>query len=414
VSGWLRTVAHAVALCLLFTVAGTNNERVDVAQAAVSTALHGARATHGNARSTESIRALQRALRSVAEGPGVGVVAAVRSPGLRWQGAAGSRQLDPVRSATPEAQFVAASIMKLLIAVVALHFVETEQWSLDTTIGDIAPALWPEHEDVTVSQLLSHTSGMPDMIKPLLGRRETPRKFVRKVSQHYSDDDLIRAAKRERWLFDPGSDFSYSNTNYVVLGIMLRALTGRSVRALLTDLVFRPSGMHGSYVQRRPGLPPGSLHEYMTWTDGHLVDVGAADPSVFSHAASLVTTVGDLNRFDKELSRGKLIGPKMVHAMRTVVASDYLEYGLGTFRLKDPCRRHGYMWGHDGLSWGTVSLTMSSPDGRRRVSLAMTGRQIGYDGPPPELRDLAAEAMKATCSRPRGGAIRAWLGTAPE
>jgi D-alanyl-D-alanine carboxypeptidase len=311
----------------------------------------------------------------------------------------------------PGAHFRAASVTKQLTAVLALQLVERGTWSLETTIGDVLPGLWPEHSDVTLRQLMSHTSGMPDYLPVLLKRATSTRKLVRTISQRRTDRELVRAARKRAWLFEPGTDIRYSNTNFVVVGMMLKKQTGRPMGTLVRRRVLEPSGMTRSRFATDRRLPRPSLHEYAV-IGRKRVDLRRFHPSIFSSAGALVTTARDLNRFHAALSRGALVPPGLVRVMRSVIGHDPeagLAYGLGSYRYGDPCRAGGVVHGHDGATWGTLTLTFTSPDGRRRVTVAMTGRELV----PRPRTDQAFygfldQALAATCGRvPRTGGAEA-------
>ncbi len=352
-------------------------------------------------------RGLDRALRAVIRAGGVGVVARVKGPGQAWRGAEGHAHLHPRRPSTAPARFRAASVNKQLTAVLALKLVERGTWSLDTTIDDVLPGLWPGRGAITLRQLMSHTSGMPDYLPVLFEDADTTREFVDAISRKRTDRELVRAARMQEWLFEPGTDMSYSNTNFVVVGMMLKHETGRRMPLLLRTRILRPAGMKESRFATDRRLPGPALREYAV-IGGKRVDLRRFHPSIFSSAGALVTTTRDLNRFQRALSRGRLIGPELLRQMRSVIGQDPeigMEYGLGSFRLPDPCRQGGFVHGHDGATWGTLTLMFGSPDGRRRVTVAMTGRDLdGRVATSRALSRFVVRALAATCGQVPHGA----------
>jgi D-alanyl-D-alanine carboxypeptidase len=344
---------------------------------------------------------LQRQLKRVlTKGGGVGVVAEVATPDGRWRSSAGVARTKPRTPASPSARFRAASVTKSVVSVLALQLVANGRWTLDTTIGDVLPKLWPERSDITLRQLLSHSSGMPEMVVPLLAEATTTRKFLREIRKKRTDRELVRAAKTAEWLFEPGTDMKYSNTNYVVVGMMLRRATGKSVAQLAERRVFAPARMGQSKLARSKRVKAPRLHEYGRF-DGRLVDLRGFSPTIFSSSGSMVSTTRDLNRFHRALSTGALLPKRLVREMRSVVAVDQdtgAEYGLGSYRLPDPCRPGGFLHGHDGATYGTVTLTFSSPDGRRRVTVASTGRTVTLESPPlMQLMEFVFLAAEQSC-----------------
>jgi D-alanyl-D-alanine carboxypeptidase len=345
---------------------------------------------------------LQRQLeRALTEGGGVGAVAEVATPDGTWRSSAGVAQKKPRIPASPSARFRAASVTKSVVSVLALQLVAEGRWTLNTTIGDVLPRLWPERSGITLRQLLSHSSGMPDMVAPLLAEATTNAEFLRAIRVERTDRELVEAAKKAEWLFEPGTDMKYSNTNYVVVGMMLRQATGQNVAHLAEHRVFEPARMHQSKLARSKYIQPARLHEYGR-LGGRLHDLGGFSPTIFSSSGSLVSTTRDLNRFHRALSTGVLLPKPLVREMRSVVAVDQdtgAEYGLGSYRMPDPCRPGGFLHGHDGGTYGTVTLTFSSPDGRRRVTVASTGRTLSLQSPPlMQLMAFVFVAAEQSCA----------------
>lgn len=341
---------------------------------------------------------LDRLLRHVTTEGAIGVTAELVTPDGTWRGAAGHARLDPPRPASTEARFRAASVSKMLVSVLALQLVDRGRWTLDTTLGDVLPDLWPAKDDVTLRQLLSHTSGLPEYLVPLLGTDPSTQAFKRAISERRTDEELVAAARTQPLL--PVGEYSYSNTNYVVVGMMLEQATGRSTGALVRQRVLQPARMTRSSWPTTTRMPAPRLQEYGRLY-GQVEDLSGFDPSMFSSAGRLVSTARDLDRFQVALSRGALIPRSLVRVMRTPVTDGGgtgPAYGLGTYRLPDPCDPGRFVHGHDGGSWGTITLSYSSPDGSRRVAVSMTGRD--YDGDLDAivaLNRVAMTALAQTC-----------------
>ncbi len=346
---------------------------------------------------------LRPELRRVVRAGAVGVSAQVVDRGEVWRGAAGAARLRPNRPAVPSAHFRAASVTKTLTAVLALQQVQRGRWTMDTTIGDVLPGLWPARSDVTVAQLLSHRSGAPDYLSVLTSRGTTVPKLLRIISNRRTDRALVRVAKRQDWLFEPGTGFSYSNTNYVIIGLMLRRATGFSLPKLAQRRIFAPARMTRSSWPFAKGFPAPKLREYAAFGKRR-IDLSTFSPTMFSAAGALVTTARDLNRFQRSLSRGDLLAPRLVRLMRSVVTPAEetglgVAYGYGSYRLPDPCRNGGSLHGHDGASFGTQTLSFTSGNGRRRVTVAMTGRQYGNPEQPAfaALNEFLVAAFASSC-----------------
>lgn len=367
-------------------------------------------AASGTAKGTsaESRAAIQGSLDAMTENGAVGVTARVDSPSFTGSFSSGKRELDEKPRATTTAQFRAASNTKMMISTLAMQQVEAGNWTLQTTIDDIAPGLVPGHGSVTIEQLLSHRSGMPDgLVALIFSRMEDPSsndEFFRVLGEDFTDQQIIDASLSEEWLFEPGTDFSYSNAGYVVLGQMLEKQTGQPIAQLMHRDVFKPARMGQSYFATKPGLRANSLVDAANMV-GTWYNVRNFNPALFSSAGAVVSTTKDLNTFTDSLITGQLVDASLVEQMkrpRSFVPG--MDYGLGVYRIADPCTPAGapqqYLYGHDGATFGTLSFAFTSEDGTRQVSMAYTGRYYVEDPTQPPPFDPGApllEMIKASC-----------------
>lgn len=345
---------------------------------------------------------LEAALDQVVANGAIGVTARVDSPALEWSGAEGVRQLGRPAPALDNSPFRAASNTKTMIAVLVMQQVEAGTWTLDTKVDDVIPGLFPDHPDVTIRHLLSHTSGLP------LGTYETLiaeglqgtdwDSFLAAVARDYTDQEHIDAANAAPWLFEPGQGWNYSNTGYVALGMLLEEATGESVEALLRRDVFHPAVMQHTAYPDEPGLRGLALKEAMFTDEDGWVGLSVFDPDVFSHAGASVSTTEDLIDLNDALFTGELVSQQSVDAMLTQVVPNPMNYGMGLYSIPDPCAEGEFLAGHDGASFGTLSVNYSSRDGSRQLSFGITGRDLTasqdalYD-----INAVLVPLMLATC-----------------
>lgn len=356
-------------------------------------------------RSTPVTDALDAGMAKVVADGAVGVTVRVESPELSWRGSAGVRDHGRKAPAGWQDRFRVASNTKTMVAALVLQEAEAGTWTLDTRVEDVIPGLFPDHPGVTIRQLLSHTSGAPNGTGELLfGDFEAPPTLEEQLAvlgEDYTDQEHIDAINAVPWT-EPG-DFAYSNAGYVALGMLLEEATGSSVEDLLAERVFRPAGMRHSSYPNEPGINGPVLREdaYLgAFWPGGWWDLDHFDPDVFSHAGAAVSTTADLTAFNESLLTGELVGPQMLQEMTALTPSGY---GLGIYALLDPCSTPEdpqLIWGHDGASFGTLSVVLGSTDGTRQVALAATGRDMTTPFPQDwrwDINDVLIPALLATC-----------------
>ncbi|MCB5179290.1 serine hydrolase domain-containing protein [Streptomyces antimicrobicus] len=411
----LRTAAASALLPALLAVAAG---AAPTGAAAASHALD-------RAALAEDLRAVHRA--------GVyGVFASVRDGAARWDGAAGFADRDTGRPVRADLRHRVGSTTKSFTAVAVLQQNAAGRVDLDRPVGAYLPELVPGERGrkVTVRMLLNHTSGIADFLPdafPSL-RQNSPASLDAERYRTVAPARLVAYGVGRPQLFEPGTDWSYSNTNYVVLGELLRAVTGRDPEQVITEDVIRRAGLRDTYF---PGTDPRIKGPHPRMYDAFF---GRNDPprdySVYNMtwagtAAALVSTAQDLDTFYRALLRGALLPAAQLDHMRAtrpVEAPDgtvVLRYGLGLYSVDTPC---GPAWGHDGLVWGAGTLALSSPDGSRQIALGLnltkyhrldeaTGRPLPHpaDAALEELRDRAL--CGAAPTGPAAG--RAWSAPGP-
>ncbi|GGV00029.1 serine hydrolase [Actinomadura cremea] len=268
-----------------------------------------------------------------------------------------------VRSGTPmpeRGHWRIGSVTKTFTATVVLLLAEEGLVELDAPVERYLPGTvrgnGNDGRDITVRQVLQHTSGLPDFLS-LLG--------IDRVVEHpldrYEPRELLALALDHPPDFEPGTGWSYSNTGYLVAGLIVEKVTGHALgdeveRRVLGPLELDDTGVPGD----SPALPRPHPRGYVR-ADGPLLDRTRLHPSVAWAGGDMVSGGSDLNRFYGALLGGRILRPETLREMQrtTEVSGDY---GLGLRRVPRSCG--GPVWGHAGDMIGFSTVSGATGDGR--------------------------------------------------
>jgi D-alanyl-D-alanine carboxypeptidase len=266
-------------------------------------------------------------------------------------------------------QFEIGSNTKTFMSTLALQLVDRGRLRLDAPVARYLPGVVPNGENITVRMLLNHTSGLfsytadPDFFTQM---EQDPQRV-------WTEKDLLDVAFKHEPNFAPGTSWSYSNTNYTLIGMILQKLTGKSLPDLVQQRIARPLGLKHTYFAdpRATNTGPGYAHGYAvsyagtrpTYTDTSGWPIGGWGGA----AGAIISNSTDLSRFFSAVLGGKLFSQAQLNQMKTTVdvGNDFPikgGYGLGLFKIDSPC---GTVWGHGGDTLGHHSTAVASADGRR-------------------------------------------------
>jgi D-alanyl-D-alanine carboxypeptidase len=189
--------------------------------------------------------------------------------------------------ASSQTVYAIGSITKSFTAIVTLKLVEDGLVDLEESILVYAPSSPETWRPVTIRHLLSNTSGIPDITDSPCG--VTP-------SEKYSMEDAVAEAACLPLLFEPGDQFSYSNTNFVLLSILIESVTGKPLADAFTDMVFSPLGMNRTQLANYRLIVPNRADGY-AWVANNYVNVEDMDPAVEAGAGAVISTAEDMSKF---------------------------------------------------------------------------------------------------------------------
>lgn len=295
-----------------------------------------------------------------------GALVVVRTKSGVCRAARGLARRRPRVPLAPTDRFRIASITKTFVATVVLQFVAEGKLELDDPVERWLPGLLPDGGAITIRELLNHSSGLFDYLDdPGLARA-----VVAAPRRRWSPRALVRIATRHHRSFAPGQGWAYSNTNYLVLGLVLEAAGGVSLEQQLARRIFEPLGLMQTSFRNTPGLAGRHADGYVGFATvprfHTLVDTTPlVSPSILWAAAGISSTGDDVTSFFAALLGGRLLPAGLLAAMESPASGSNVGLGLAEFHTA--C---GTAYGHGGDALGYRSFVLSSPDGSR-VALAM-------------------------------------------
>jgi D-alanyl-D-alanine carboxypeptidase len=275
------------------------------------------------------------------------------------------------------------------VATVVLQLVAEHRLSLGDTIARWLPGLAPGGASMTVQELLQHTSG----IYSYSSDPGFQQALAADPTRVWRPTELVRIAVAHPPLFPPGTAFVYSNTDYVLLGLIIQAVTGHPVGQQLQARIFRPLGLRDTYYPYAdPNLRKPCAHGYLLGQPGATgpVDATVMSPSWAGAAGGIVSTAADLARFSTALLSGKLLPAAQLQEMMTTIPTGQGDdYGLGIQAEPFAC---GTAWATRAASTAT-SATPSPPP-------AAPARPSSWSTPTPAPLPSNSKTTSSTPSSP--------------
>lgn len=329
-------------------------------------------ATTSGAIDTASLRPLLDAVHTAGM---PGIYTQVRDGRTTWAAASGVADVRTNRPVRPYMEHRVGSVSKAFTSVALIQQVQAGKLGLDDPIGRYLPDLVPgdRGQAITVRMLLNHTSGIGDYVAsafPSLAERSGA-DIARYRFRTVDPAQLARWGLAAPPTGAPGATWSYSNTNYVLAGLILQKVTGVPAERYITRNVIRRAGLRHTYFPTSPYIwaPHSRAYENLYGYIDPPKDFSTYNMSWASTAGALVSTMADLETFYRALLTGKLVDRAGLAEMENTVPEgdgSTGQYGLGIYKVTLPC---GDFWGHDGAVFGMGTLVISSPNGKRQVDL---------------------------------------------
>ncbi|GAB3645411.1 serine hydrolase domain-containing protein [Glycomyces tarimensis] len=303
------------------------------------------------------------------------VVIEVRSGDETWSEAIGPRRLDGHADAKADDRVRIASLTKSMVTVVMLQLQAEGALDLDDTVSDHLPDLLPYEDEPTLRQLMQHTGGLADYFPYLyasLYESGDMTDFYEHYRDYFSPHELVAIGTQDPPLFAPGTDWRYSNTGYIAVGLVIQEVTGHWIGHELRERVFAPAGLHDTYFPLgfTSGVWGPNPVPYVTTGEpaDPYVDSTKLSNSQLWSAGAVISTMEDVNDFYDAFLDGTLLSDEQLAEATAFTDTEIgYDYGLGLLGTYG-CSADDRVVGHTGGGLGHLTYSFHSLDGERQVT----------------------------------------------
>lgn len=356
--------------------------------------------------------ALQQAVQQLVNDGVPGAMALERVGSSTWRAAAGVANLATGEPMSPYDRYRIGSVTKSFVSTVVLQLEAEHRLSLADPVEHWLPGVVPNGSNITIRELLNHTSGIPDYITLSFVLQ-----LLHDPLRHYTPLELVDDALQNPPVFAPGAGWAYSNTDYILLGMIIAAadhvntppLQSLAPPAETLARIVAPLGLlHTSWPVADPDIHGLHTHGYLinapaVFNVPPVDDTTVQDPSWGWSAGAIISTLDDVATFHRALFAGHLLPAQQQQELLDFVpVRPGLDYGLGVFRLQLPC---GPALGHDGDALAGYTVSLTSPDGSRQFVIYSNEDSNSFTAQ--EGADLNAALITGFCGQaPTAAAAR--------
>ncbi|MET9244798.1 serine hydrolase domain-containing protein [Nonomuraea sp. NPDC003709] len=352
----------------------------------ITEALDAARAAVADSGAVPDRPELQKAIEEIVESGFLGVSLRVHDERGEWAGSAGVAELGGTAKPPIDGHVRIGSNTKTFTATLVLQLVAEGKLGLDTPAADYLPEFGLDRR-ITVRMLLQHTSGLFNFTGEVyddgaivpgipIPYGTTGKEWVDNRLKTYRPQELLELALSKPARFEPGTGWSYSNTNYVLARLLIEKVTGRSLAEEMRRLILGPLNLSGTVVpDASPEIPKPHAHVYYRYEDAgeqKTIDITRQNPSWVSTGGDMISTSQDLATFISALLGGKLLPAPLLAEMCTPHPTGIpnMDYGLGVFVVTTD--DGGTVISHNGAAVGHAALMYSTPDGSKTLTAALS------------------------------------------
>ncbi|UYX55304.1 beta-lactamase family protein [Bacillus thuringiensis] len=302
-----------------------------------------------------------------------GILAKTSNNGKTSSYTAGVVDLSTKKPMKSDYRFRIGSVTKTFTATTVLQLVGENRVQLDDPIEKWLPGLIQgngyDGNQITIRQLLNHTSGIAEYLK-------SKDADIMNAKKTYAAEEIVKMGLSLPPDFSPGKGWSYSNTGYVILGMLIEKITGNSYAEEIEKRIIEPLDLSNTFLPGNSAVIPGKNHArgYMK-IDGtsELKDITYYNPSLANSAGDMISNADDLNKFFSSLLGGKLLKERELKEMLTTVPIEGKGvgdgYGLGIYETKLP---NGVsVWGHGGAIPGFTTFAGGVIGGKHTLAVSI-------------------------------------------
>lgn len=257
-------------------------------------------------------------------------VAVVKNGELVYSGNYGYADIGQKKAVSDVTAFNIMSLTKNFVACAVLQLANSSKINLDASVRDYIHELPEPYTRVKIYHLLNHTSGVPDYVHV--------QGYMQQANRSQTPPAVLNPVLNEPLEFTPGTKNDYSNSNYILLGMVIERVSGKKLKDYLKGRIFEPLGMKHTYLDEGSKANPDKAKGY-TLQDDRLVYQEPLDPSQYWAAGGIVSTKNDMLLYYKGLTSGRLLPMNIVKTMMEPVKladGSKNEYGLGFELMQTP------------------------------------------------------------------------------
>jgi D-alanyl-D-alanine carboxypeptidase len=338
----------------------------------------------GSASAAKPKRAnLGQLARTLVKGGAPGAIVYVRTPTGARAGVAGYADRTAHVSMRAADRYRIASVTKAFVSVLILQLEADGKLDIDDPVEKYLPHVVPNGSAITLRELMNHTSGLFNFTDDPSFVNDPVTSF----SRAWTPSELLAVAFAHPPTFAPGTDWNYSNTGYIVLGLVVEALTGEPLGQVLQERIFTPLALTSTSFPLTIQLAPDFVHGYIKLEGAPLIDITPGlNPTWGWAAGAIVSNARDVTTFYRALFTRKFLPATQLAEMESTTTSSGT-YGLGIFNTFPSC---GRAFSHPGDFLGWENLAYSTANGKRQAVVIVN---VNYS----DFNQVVSIAQRALC-----------------